>query len=211
MKRYVLILTVLFVGVALAQLQPVIPFDTMAQRVEPGQLHTATEAWVILDTTASAGDEPNDLGVTERTYATVVAAAEGGDAKITIYGDDASERLIMSDWNGVRLRASGITDDGTVTYQIYLGTLPVGATDCELVNAGQLAFTIGTQAAVTATYEMADTLTITNDTTWTADWGSNSPTGELVAEAMVDLMGANIIVAVPTVASADSRLHARGF
>jgi hypothetical protein len=61
---------------------------------------------------------------------------------------------------------------------------------------------------------MADAVTVT-ESDWTVDMtaGQNirSPSGNRVAEARFDLLGADLIVIVPTVASADSKLLARGF
>ena len=204
------------VGICYAANTMVVPIDKAGVRVDPGSVHTSRSEWVAIETTSSAGDEPTDLGVAERTYQTVKAAqiaAVGGDGEIGIFD-------VPRSWNAIRLRAQGITDNGTYTVQIYFGTLGDGnrdadytsssTFDCELAYAGQLAWTIGTQGAVTATYEMADTLAVTASD-WTKDWTSKSPTGERVAEAFIDLMGADIIVIVPTVATADSKLLTRGF
>lgn len=194
----------------------VIQMNKAGERVEPGSLHTLNAEWEAIATTVSAGDEPTDLAVTERTYQTVKAAqiaATGGDEKISIFD-------IPSGWNGMRLRAEGITDNGTYTNQVYFGTLGDGnrdvdytsdsAFDCELSYAGQLAWVVGTQASITSGYEMADAVTVTAGE-WTKDWTSKSPGSERVAEARIDLIGADLIVIVPTAASADSKLLAKGF
>lgn len=271
----------------------VVPFDTENTRVDPGQVHTKRNTWVIIDSTTSAGDEPNDLAVTERTYQLAKNASEGGDAEISFYD-------VPRSWNGVRFRVIGITDGGTATYQIYLGTLGDGnldsgstGIDCDLAYAGQLAFVVGTQTSiysqvaytsggtavpvagdtltgatsdetaifisdsissgayvdgdaagtytvrtqsgafqsenlnligsdgVTRTnvatigadmvrFEMADAVTVTASD-WTKAWSDKSPGGERVAEASIDLMGADLIVAVPTTASADCKLIVKGF
>jgi hypothetical protein len=216
MKKKLFILTSLLVVVGLcfaADLSRVVPVDTAGERVDPGAVHTVRSEWVVIDTTSSTGDEPTDLAVTERTYQavkTAIGTGASGDDEISIFD-------IPRGWNAIRLRAQGITDDGTYTVQIYLGTLGDGNRDidsttanCELAYAGQLAWVVGTQGAVTATYEMADAVVITASD-WTKDWTSSSPGAERVAEAFIDLMGADVIVIVPTVASADSKLLARGF
>ena len=191
----------------------IVPNDLDGIRVDPGAVQTARPRWEVIATTASAGDEPTDLAVTERTYQTVktaIAAALNGDEKIQVFD-------IPRDWNGIRFRAQGITDDGTYTTQVYFGTLGDGNKDsdstdfdCELAYVGQLAWVIGTQASITATYEMADTVTVTGSD-WPESWESSSPTGNRIAEASIDAIGADVIIIVPTVASADSRLLARGF
>ncbi|GAG12617.1 unnamed protein product, partial [marine sediment metagenome] len=173
----------------------------------------ARSTWTVIDTTSSTGDEPTDLTVTERTYQTAKAAqiaAVGGDGEISIFD-------IPRGWNSIRLRAIGITNDGTYTVQVYAGTLGDGnrdadstAADCELAYIGQFAFVVGTQVSTTSTYEIADTVVFT-----TSDWIKTvtpvSPTGNRVAEVMLDLAGADVVVIVPTVASADAKLIGKGF
>lgn len=216
-KVAILIMLFCVIGVIFAANTIVVPIDKTGERVDPGSVHTARKVWAAIDTTSSAGDEPTDLAVTERTYQTVKAAqiaSVGGDGEISIFD-------IPRGWNAIRLRAQGITDDGTYTVQIYAGTLGDGnkdsaltAADCELAYVGQFAWTVGTQGAVTATYEMADAVTVT-ESDWTVSMSANnnirSPGNERVAEARFDLLGADVIVIVPTVASADSKLLARGF
>lgn len=166
--------------------------------------------WQVIDSTTSADNEVTDLAVDERTYTTVVAAiaaassTSDGDGEISIYP-------IPDGWNAIRLRCIGVADNGTVTYQIYLGTLALRGTDCELVNAGQLAFVIGTQVSTTSTYELADAVTVT-PYCWPKSWGyATNPDTELVAEASIDLLGADILIAVPTTASCDAKLLGKGF
>src|SRR3990172_3454872 len=155
------LLVVLFVTVAFA-IEGFYSYNMGARMVNPGQLHTERTVWAVLTATASAGEEPNDLAVTERTYLTITTAAEGGDGKIAVYDLRTPARLV---WNRVRFHCIGISDNNSITYQIYLGTLGAGGTNCAFVKSAQLAFTIGTQASETATYEYADTLTVTEYST----------------------------------------------
>lgn len=190
-------------------IEPVYISNKQGQRVDPGELNTRQHLWVVVNTVLSAGDEPTDLAVTERTYQTVVtaiAADVGGDGKIEAYS-------VPSTWNAARFRCIGITDNGTATFQVYGGTRNTRSTttDCELAKLGQLAFVVGTQASVTSTYKLADAVTVTADTSWIADWGSVSPGSELVAEATIDLMGCDVLVIVPTTASANCKLLAKGY
>lgn len=181
--------------------------------VDPGQLHTAKKTWVVIDAHESDSTEPTALGTDECTYDAVVTAiglAQSGDEEISIYGDDLSERLIMSGWNMVKFRCIGTTNGGVITYQIYFGTLEPGDTDCELVKAGQLAFVIGQQASTTSDYEMADTLAVTQYC-WSKSWGSASPVADLCAEAAIDMMEANLIVALCSSANCDAKLIATGY
>ncbi len=163
--------------------------------------HTVQNRWVVVDSTSTAGDEPNDLTVSERTYLSYDDAAEGGDAEISIY-------KISTAMNTGRFRCIGYSEEN-VTHQIYLGTLG-GGTNCELVKAGQLAWAVGTQVSTTTDYEMADAVTVTSYC-WTKSWSSSTPGSELVAEATIDLMGADILVIVPTVSDCNSRLLFKGF
>ncbi len=111
---------------------------TFVRQVEGAVLHTMQNAWQIVDTVTSAGDEPNSLGVTSRTKE--LAEALTGDNVISTFS-------IPSKWNGVRFRCIGITDGATITHQIYLGTVGKSG-DCELSHAGQLAWTIGPQQSI---------------------------------------------------------------
>jgi len=213
MRKIILIVMIMsFFSVVLAVTR-VAPITKTGVQVNPGEVQTARNAWSVFDATVlSAGDEPNDLAVSERTYLTALAAAEGGDSKILTLLLHSGTR---QGWNTVKFRCRGITDNGTATFQIYLGTLggaPVtDVTDCELVKVGQLAFTIGTQVSTLATYEMADTVVVTESMSSARSWQKASPTSELVAEADLNLIGADVIFAVPTVASADCQLLVSGF
>jgi hypothetical protein len=213
-KEVTLIIVVLLLMTTAAfAIQEIFHKSKTNQLVEPGQLHTGKNTWVVLDATTSSGTEPSDLAVGERTYTTIVAAiaaASSGDEEISIYGDSLAELQILESWNNARFRCIGVTNNQTVTYQIYLGTLGVGGTDCEVVKAGQLAFTIGQQVSSTSTYKLADTLTVTASD-WAKSWTSSSPGGDKVAEAAIDMMGADIIVAVASTAGCDCKLLAKGY
>lgn len=178
------------------------PIGVNGKSVAPTSLATDQRTWQTIVTVASAGEEPNDLAVTERTYTTIAALAEGGDDKITIV-------RIPTAWSYIRFRCIGISDNNAVTFQVYSGTLANG-TNCELVKMAQLAFTIGTQASTTATYEMADTLTLTSYCNLKT-LRSVSPTGELVAEGGWDLLGDDVLVIVPTTVECNAKLQAKGF
>ena len=295
MKRKSIIIILLLCGLCFA-LERTQPFNIDGVVVDPGQLHTVKDTWVILDETTSADTEPSNLAVTVRTYQLVKAAistAASGDDEISVFD-------VPRSWNGIRFRAIGITDGGTATYQIYAGTLGDGnldsgstSEDCDLAYIGQFAFTVGTQSSIyhqtaftsggtrtpvagetvtgatsgetaviisitissgtfaggdaagtllvrTAsgafqsedldlttlagtsilnvmnigadlfTFELADTLTVTSSD-WTRDITSTSPTGNRVAEALVDLAGADVLVLVGSVVTADCKLLGKGF
>ncbi|KKL55224.1 hypothetical protein LCGC14_2257550 [marine sediment metagenome] len=120
-------------------------------RAEPGALYTERFNWTIVESENSGDTQATNLAVTERTYQLVkaaIAAASSGDDNIAVFD-------IPRGWNSIRLRAIGITDNGTYTTQIYLGTLGDGnkdgnstTADAELAYAGQLAWVVGTQSSI---------------------------------------------------------------
>ena len=150
MKRKILLILLLS-SICFAANTEVSLLDTEGTRVDPGSVHTERGIWVVSDETTSAGDEPTDLAVTERTYKAVkraIAAATSGDDEISVFD-------IPNSWNAINLRSVLITDAATRTDQVYLGTLGKGnrdadstSADCELVNIGQLAWTAGTQESM---------------------------------------------------------------
>lgn len=161
--------------------------------------------WQVLDTTTSAGTTPTALGVTERTYKTVVAA-KAADAN----GDgEISYTKVPPTWNGIRIRCIGITEEADIAYDIHVGTLG-NEDDCELALVGTLTYVIGTQASITTGYEMADTLTVTS-ADWTATAGSSTPTGNGLADYAINLLGADFIVVVPVTVDVDCKLLIKGY
>lgn len=142
MKKSIMILlliVILFFGAALRTI-------TVTPQVDGNILHTMQNGWVVVDETTSTGDEPSALAAGERTKLLVdaaIAAASSGDGEISTF-------VIPANWNGVRFRSVGITDNDTQTYQIYLGTKGSLASnaDCELAYVGQLVFTTGTQVSL---------------------------------------------------------------
>jgi len=207
MKKYASIFLIIFLLTCVVwAIEGMYTYDKKGSMVDPGQLHSAQQAWVVVDSTTSDGTEPTALAADERTYTAVVAAiaaASSGDDEISIYA-------IPSRANSARFRCMGITNEGTITYQIYLGTLGPGGTNCELVNAGQLAFVIGQQVSTMSGYEMADTLTIT-EYCWSSAWTAKSPTNGLVAEGRVDLQGADVMIIVATTVTCDAKLLVKGY
>lgn len=189
--------------------------DKNGDIVNPGESHTTRDPWEIFggEGVLATGAEPTDLGVTERTYLTVlaaIAADSSGDGKIRV-------QLLHENpgWDRLKFRATGVTDNGTSTWQIYAGTLgraPVeGVTDCVLVKIGQLAFVVGTQASLTSGYELADAVTVTEGFSAPNAWSTASPGSEGVAETEIDLRGADVVIAVPTVITNDAQLLVSGY
>ncbi len=137
MKKYILILAVLAMVIAGGASL------TSVSRVDGNALHTIQNAWAIAETENSGDTEANAWAVTERTRKLSEALIVANAANET----NISTFRIPAKWNSMRFRAAGITDDGTVTHQIYLGTLG-GGQDCELTYVGQLAWIIGTQQTI---------------------------------------------------------------
>ena len=130
---------ILFLLPALCFAQPI----RSVHPVEGSVLHTIQTAWQIAESENSGDSQANALGVTERTKKIVdrlIAAAANNDDQMSIY-------ILPSKWNALRFRAIGITDGGTLTHQIYFGTLG-GEDDCELSYVGQLAWVTGTQTSI---------------------------------------------------------------
>ena len=97
-KYLVLLIAVLFVSILYA-IEPVYLYDRNGTHVNPGQLHTGKNTWVVIDATTSADNEVTNLAADERTYATVVAAiaaassTSDGNGEISIYGESNNVEL----------------------------------------------------------------------------------------------------------------------
>jgi hypothetical protein len=142
MKKYRILLVLMIIVFVCAALRTI----TQTPQVDGNVLHTMQNGWVVIDETTSTGDEPSALAADERTKLLVeaaITAASSGDGEISTF-------VIPANWNGVRFRSVGITDNDTQTYQIYLGTKGSLASnaDCELAYVGQLVFTTGTQVSL---------------------------------------------------------------
>ncbi len=297
MKKLILVL-VLLLSARVCATEDVRQFNKDNGRAEPGALFTERFNWTIMETENSADTQATDLAVTERTYQLVkaaIVAASSGDDNIGIFD-------IPRGWNTIRFRAIGITDNGTFTNQIYLGTLGDGNkdkdstnADTDLTYAGQLAWVVGTQTSIysqvaftsggtneivagdiltgaTSTetarvvsisaltsgtwaggdaagtftvrtqsgtfqsenlnttdadgtnpflnnatigadmtrFEVADAVTVTSSD-WVKSWGSKSTATNRTGQAEIDVEGADILIIVSTVASADSKLLGKGY
>jgi hypothetical protein len=178
------------------------------------RLQTARGIWEVGQTCLSAGDEPTALAVGERTFKTItaaIAADVSGDGKISFFYPDA--------WaNGLRFTAIGITNDGTYTVMLYAGTLggrpgdgSPALDDCNFSYLGSLAFIIGQQASSTSGYEMAQSVTVTDGDTAAAWTDEGTVDSDRTCEARIDILGADVIVIVPTVCTANSQLLIKGF
>lgn len=175
----------------------IVALSMAAVRAQVGsELTTPNFPWNTTASFLAAGTEATALAVDERTYKTVTAAikaAVSGDEEIVIY-------RIPYGTNTLRFRAIGLSDNGTVKIDVHTGTFAGNTDDCELALRGTLTFTIGTQASVTSSYEMARAvvLTTSSDASSTSAWTiATAGTVESVAEATLDLQGDDILVLVP--------------
>lgn len=167
------------------------------------QLITEQAEWFTLGSFLSAGDESNDLGVTQRTQSGVqsaIGANANGQGKIIIYGP------LPIAANAIRIRNIGLTAAGDHVYNIYTGA----SEDHNFVYVlrGTLTFKTGSQASAILTYEFADLLTVTNTSASSTSWTVANPGdgSDLVAEAFIDLQGDDMIVIVPTTLDDNSKL-----
>lgn len=171
------------------------------------ELSTIVCPWIPICTVLSTGDEPTALDANERTYSAALAAIAAnvsGDGKITVF---RLSKCIQTKDNAVRFRAIGITADQVLTFDVMSGVLGDNS-NCSLSLLGTLSFTIGTQLSDTALYYLADTLTITAGDSCSI-WSSKSLADNRIAEAMIDLMGDDVLVIVPTTVGCNGKLLAK--
>ena len=199
----------LFAGIVLGLIIVATPFLMAAALTKPTEGTESATPYGRWKTTAnlpSAGTEPTDLAVGERTYLTIQAAITAdvsGDGKIILgtipYGIDA-----------LRFRLSGITNENSIVVQVYTGARD-GYPDCEMVKRGTLTFTIGTQGSITATYEMADTVSVTNTGATTKAWVVASPADNTCCEVFIDMQGDDTYAIVGTTVACDAKLFMKDF
>lgn len=173
-------------------------------------LDTVISSWDILNTTAAAGTEPTDLAVDERTYLTILAsqaADASGDGKISFYriGD-----AIETSGNVFRFRCMSATDEAACTFVLYSGTLKKNS-DCDFTYLGTLAFVTGLQQSFLTGDLMCSQVTVTEGDTTVTWQNTTSADDDRVAEARIDLQGADIIVIVPTTVVADCKLIGKAY
>lgn len=170
------------------------------------ELSTPYGRWKTIANLLSAGTKPTDLADDERTYLTVIAAIDAdvdGDGKIILgkvpYGVDA-----------LRFRLSGITENAVIVIQIYTGSRD-DYPDCELVKRATLTFTIGTQVSIRATFEMADTVVVSNTDASTKIWVVASPGNDTCCEVFIDMQGDDTYCIVGTTVECDAKLFMKDF
>lgn len=195
MKRKLLtILTVvlLFVGVAYA-VRGVYSVSASGLKTNPGQLYTARNDW---SRTAVLDSNTTTPAVAARDYTNFVA-----DANNAVVAVDES-------WNKIRIRCTSTTEADITVIDVFFGE---GTTStCRFNRIATLTFTTGTQTAPTSGSEYADTLTETNDN-WMYDAVIKSPTGNYIAEYIVDLGNVTYIGISPTTITNAAVIEVTGF
>ena len=200
----------LFAGIVLGLIIAATPFVMAAALTEPTEgteQATPYGRWKTTANLPSAGTEPLDLDVDERTYLTIAAAiiadSPSGDGKIILgkipYGVDA-----------LRFRLSGITEGGSIIVQVYTGARD-GYPDCEMVKRGTLTFTIGQQGSIEATFEMADTVVVSNTGATTKAWVVASPGDNTCCEVFIDMQGDDTYAIVGTTVACNAKLFMKDF
>jgi hypothetical protein len=182
--------------------------DVQAQPVRASvgtEVVTAQGGWVLIGTFSATGAEPSDLAGGERTYDTAIAAiaaAGSGDDKIV------HERIPYG-CNGAQYYVTGTTDNQSVVLVAWSGARK--SSDCILFPRGTLTWTVGTQAATTVSYEVADTLSVSGDTQSSSPWTPYSPADNTAASGECDWKGDTDAFWVPTTLGCDAQLWAKYF
>jgi hypothetical protein len=129
----------------------------------------------------------------------------------TVTGNTSGETAIVV---SVTLSSGAWADGdaaGTIQYRSSSGTF----TNSETVNIvnpfGVRQANVLTHAASDlVVFEWADTLVVTAKS-WGASWSSVSPADDTIAEAELDVKGADFLVALPSTCDADGKLLVKGY
>jgi hypothetical protein len=170
-------------------------------QITPSPMLTFQKPWVTIGT-GEYDNEPNDINILERTYLTVKDVNKNGDSKIYVV-------RLAENWNEIRIRCIGENDNCDVNYIVYSGALGSGS-DCSLTKVAKLEFKIGKQHSDTASYHLADTLTVTKYA-YNGSIRSVSPENDYIAECKWDLQGDDVLVVIPTLSNTTSKLIAKGY
>lgn len=211
--RAVVIVLLAFIGIAYA-IEGVYSYDKIGAKVDPGQVHTDHAIWTTLDATTSAEGAATALVAGERTYQLVAAAiiaAAGNDDSISVFD-------VPRGWNAIRIRALSTTATDDIDYAIYVGTLGDGnehsagtSADCNLQYIGLAEFVTGTQVSTLSGSVMCHQVVFTSASSWIKTVNVSNPGSNYVAEIQFDLMGADLLVAVPVTVDNDCVLIGKGF
>jgi len=100
---------------------------------------------------------------------------------------------------------------GTIQYRSSSGTFTSGETISIVNYLGVTQSNVLTHAASDLVdFEWADTLTVTAKS-WGASWSSVSPADDTIAEAELDVKGADFLVILPSTCDADAKLFVKGY
>ncbi len=191
-KKAIAILAILgFVAVCLGY-EGIYTLNRAGTKVEPGQVHTLQDNWETLGTFTTTATTPT---ATNRT-ATLFTSSDANNVAFTI----------PTGWNGIRIRCSSTNDGDTSVFDVFL----MNSLTDHYNRIATLTFTTGGQTATTSGHEYADTLAATNTNWYKAALGM-SPTGNYIAEWMVDVCGSQRIGICPTTITNVAVLEITGF
>ncbi len=129
----------------------------------------------------------------------------------TVTGNTSGETAVIVSIVESASTWSAGTAAGTVTYRSSSGTF----TNSETVSIARRGNVLASNAFKHAAspllaFELADTL-VTTPKSWGASWTTTSPADNTNAEAELDIKGADFMVVVTTVCSADGKLLVTGY
>lgn len=130
----------------------------------------------------------------------------------TVTGNDSGETAVIVSISALTGGAWVDSDAaGTVTYRSSTGTF----TSPETVTIKRANRILSTDAYTHASSDLvafywADTLTVTAKS-WGSSWSSVSPADDTIAEAELDVKGADFLVILPSTCDADAKLLIKGY
>lgn len=129
----------------------------------------------------------------------------------TVTGNDSGETAVIVSIVETASTWSAGTAAGTITYRSSTGTF----TSQETVSIKRRNRVLASNALKHANsdlvlFEWADTLTVTAKS-WGATWSSFSPADDTIAEAELDVKGADFLVILPSTCDADAKLLIKGY
>ena len=158
-----------------------------------------------------------DTGLQESIYSQIAFTSGGtyvpqiGD---TVTGNSSGETAVIVDIVESASTWSAGTAAGTITYRSKSGTF----TNSETVSIAKANKVLSNNAYTHAASDvvdflMAQSVVLSGQKTWTVGitWKIASPGGDAVADAEIDVKGADIMVVVTSTATVDSKLIVTGY
>ncbi len=171
------------------------PVNRRGMEVDPGQVHTGQYGWHEVGGFTDTDTTPT---VSQRDQTTLEALT------------NTETYMIPSYWNVVIIRCESTTDGDSTVFDVFIRRDNTDDVTDIYTRIGTLTFTTGTSEGYTTNYEMADTVTISNEY-WGNDILAVSPGGEYVAEVYTDIEGVREIAFVPTTVTNNAKLYITGY